>query len=191
MIFLALTSASSPSVATRGDLFVLLRAVCLAFSQTSLARLWPLLDVGLRILFDDMAKTTDAMLSDYSRLQGAKLLDLLLCTKPDEFQLYEWLFVTDTIDAVYPSASTRPIAAADQLVISADGSELQAASQQSARRPWLCNEQSREPKQPRKVLESFFAQLSIRAFEDVYSLESSNIDACREDLLADIFTNIE
>ena len=32
-------------------------------------------------------------------LQAAKLLDTLLTIAPDDFQLREWLFVTDTIDS--------------------------------------------------------------------------------------------
>ena len=34
---------------------------------------------------------------------------------PDDFQLHEWLFVTDTVDAVYRTAAYRPVALVDEL----------------------------------------------------------------------------
>ena len=186
------TSASSPSSGTRGEVYLLLRALCLACTQDTLAGLWPIMDVELRALFDDMTLGSDSKLSTYSHLQGAKLLDVLLLLRPDEFQLHEWLFVTDTIDAVYPSVNQKSVAAADLLrPASSDHLELHSTTSRGLRKPWLSTDLSGDSKQYSSLLNSFFSQLSIRAFEDVYSLESPDIEACRKDLLSDLFCESE
>ncbi|KAJ1575323.1 hypothetical protein NDA11_007086 [Ustilago hordei] len=41
-------------------------------------------------------------------LSTLKLLDLLVLLQPEDFQINEWLFITDTIDAVYPSDDFQP-----------------------------------------------------------------------------------
>ena len=186
------TPASSPSSGTRGDVYLLLRALCLACTQDTLASLWPVLDAELRALFDDMTRRPDSKLSAYSHLEGAKLLDVLLLLRPDEFQLHEWLFVTDTIDAVYPSVDQKSVAAADLLrPASSDHLELHSTTLHGLRKPWLCTDLSRDSKQYSSLLTSFFSQLSIRAFEDIYSLEPLDIDVCRKDLLFDLFCESE
>ena len=38
-------------------------------------------------------------------LQAGKFLDTLVTIGPNDFQVYEWLSVSDTVDAVYRSAS--------------------------------------------------------------------------------------
>ena len=186
------TPASSPSSGTRGDVYLLLRALCLACTQDTLAGLWPIIDAELRALFDDMTLGSDSKLSTYSHLQGAKLLDVLLLLRPDEFQLHEWLFVTDTIDAVYPSVNQKFVAAADLLrPASSDHLELHSTTLHGSRKPWLGTDLSRDSKQHSSLMNSFFSQLSIRAFEDVYSLEPPDIEACRKDLLSDLFCESE
>ena len=186
------TPASSPSSGTRGDVYLLLRALCLACTQDTLAGLWPIMNAELRALFGEMTRGSASKLSTYSHLQGAKLLDVLLLLRPDEFQLHEWLFVTDTVDAVYPSVNQKSVAAADLLrPASSDHLELHSTTSRGLRKPWLCSDMSRDSKQYPALLASFFSQLSIRAFEDVYSLEPLDIEACRKDLLSDLFCESE
>ena len=186
------TPASSPSSGTKGDVYLLLRALCLACTQDTLAGLWPIMDAELRALFDDMSKGPDSKLSGFSHLQGAKLLDDLLLLRPEEFQLHEWLFVTDTIDAVYPSVNQKSVAAADLIRPAlSDHLELHSTTSRGLRKPWLCTDMSRDSEQYSSLLSSFFSQLSIRAFEDVYSLEPVDTEACREDLVSDLFCESE
>jgi hypothetical protein len=189
---LTATPSTSPSSATRGDVYLLLRAICLAFSQENLVSLWPVIDAEFRLLFEDLQKGENATLTTYTHLQGAKLLDVLLLLQPEEFQMHEWLFIADTIDAIYPPSTSRSNAAADTVHI--DGVEHvdgQTASENGTRRPWLATDVSRDPQQMRGLLGSFFSQLSIRAFEGVYSLEPVELEACRKDLLADMFTEAD
>lgn len=189
---LTASPATSPSSATRGDIYLLLRAISLSFAQENLVSLWPIVDAEFRSLFEDVQKGTDATLTAYSHLQGAKLLDLLLLLKPEEFQMHEWLFITDTIDAIYPPATHKSIAAADSVHFDdVEHIETNASIGSGTRRPWLATDLSRDSQQTRRLVGSFFSQLSIRAFEGTYSLDPIDLEACRRDLLADLFSEAE
>jgi hypothetical protein len=100
---LTATPASSPSSATRADVIVLLRAIILKTSPVHLAGLWPIvngeLQSSLRSLLPE-ASNQDHY-DNKGIVQSCKLLDELVVLDPDDFQLMEWLFITDTIDAVY------------------------------------------------------------------------------------------
>lgn len=198
------TVSSSPSSSTRGDLYILLRAIVMSFSQVQLVGTWPIVDIELRDLFTGMRESDGQAEDDESsptartpssQLQGAKLLDLLLLLKPEEFQLHEWLFVTDTVDAVYPPPDFAPTAVADIMASSTNGAapsadaELPSASDHEARKPWLCGDLSRSVDDVQSLLRPFFRQLSIHAFEDTYSLQEIDFEACRRDVLADIFVD--
>ena len=181
---------SSPSSTTRGEIFLLLRAVTLSFSQNNLASLWPIVDAELQATFEDLAKSIDSTFSTYSHMQAAKLLDVLLLIKPEEFQLHEWLYITDTVDAVYPPVSSRSTALADNLLLeTADSTGLESMTTEGGRKPWLCADLSRRGAELQAVLGSFFGHLSIRAFEDIYSLEPVDFRACRRDCFDDLYTN--
>jgi hypothetical protein len=100
---LTATPASSPSSATRADVIVLLRAIILKTSAVHLAPLWPVID-------GELTSALSSLLPDSSNkehynnagiISACKLLDELVVLDPDDFQLMEWLFITDTIDAVY------------------------------------------------------------------------------------------
>lgn len=187
---LTATPATSPSSITRGDLFLLLRAISLSLAQENLAAIWPTIDAEMRGLFDDLNKGKEANLTAYSHLQGAKLLDLLLLLQPEEFQLHEWLFITDTIDAIYPPSDTKSVAAADLVNLNgASQIDLHSSSPTGLRKPWLAIDSSRSQSAMAGLLGSFFSQLSIRAFEATYSMEPPDFEACRRDLLADLFTD--
>ncbi|KAF2851084.1 hypothetical protein T440DRAFT_517560 [Plenodomus tracheiphilus IPT5] len=97
------TPASSPSSNTRADVVVLLRAIILKTSPVHLAALWPVvngeLTSALSSLLPDAANKEHY--NNAGIIQICKLLDELIVLDPDDFQLMEWLFITDTIDAVY------------------------------------------------------------------------------------------
>jgi hypothetical protein len=95
--------ASSPSSVTRADVIVLLRAIILKTSPVHLASLWPVvngeLTSGLSALLPDAVNKEHY--NNAGIIQICKLLDELVVLDPDDFQLMEWLFISDTIDAVY------------------------------------------------------------------------------------------
>ncbi|KAL2270106.1 hypothetical protein VTJ83DRAFT_2290 [Remersonia thermophila] len=102
---LGATATSSPSSATRAEVYMVLRALVLRTSPVHLAPLWPLVNAELHAALASVVAPDHSTASDTygnaSVMQACKLLDLLVCVAPDDFQLHEWLFVTDTIDAVY------------------------------------------------------------------------------------------
>ena len=100
---LTATPASSPSSMIVTDVIVLLRAIILKTSPIHLASLWPVvngeLTSGLSALLPDAPNKEHY--NNAGIIQTCKLLDELVVLDPDDFQLMEWLFISDTIDAVY------------------------------------------------------------------------------------------
>ncbi|KAK2626656.1 hypothetical protein QTJ16_003831 [Diplocarpon rosae] len=205
---LAASTTSSPSSTIRADVYLLLRALALKTSAVHLAMLWPIVNAELHAAISSVVASDHGAAAEtynnYSILQACKLLDTLLCIAPDDFQLHEWLFITDTIDAVYRPAQFHPIALIDELceelgsiaVSSAthtESSAMQAANSLS-RKPLLgpggiSDEGSWERKDELvgKVLRPFFSQLSIFAFESTYSMSAPDWEACRMGLVKDLF----
>lgn len=196
---LGATPSSSPSSATRAEVFMVLRALTLKSTATTLSQFWPLIN-------DELQETISAISSGnqqdlynpYSLLQGCKLLDTLLVLAPDDFQLLEWLFITDTIDAIYPPEQFEPTALADEVShnlgvrwsTSSDPARESADVHRGERSPGLTADWIRETAKDEivdRVIRPFFDQLSIHAFESTYSISSPDLDACRDDLLADLF----
>ncbi|KAF2630148.1 hypothetical protein BU25DRAFT_335744 [Macroventuria anomochaeta] len=115
---LTATPASSPSSVTRADVFVLLRSVILKTSPIHLASIWPIVN-------GELTSSLSSLLPDASNkehynnagiIQACKLLDELVVLDPDDFQLIEWLFLTDTIDAVYkPSTPPTLLSLTDEI----------------------------------------------------------------------------
>lgn len=196
---LGATNSSSPSSATRAEVFMVLRALVLKTSATAFAPFWPLINTELQEAISAVPQGQQSdLFNAYSLLQACKLLDTLLVLAPDDFQLLEWLFVTDTIDAVYPPERWEPTALADEVsqsfgLRSATSSTAPGEIEESAhgvKQPWLISDWIRETAKDElveRVLQPFFDRLTIHAFESTYSMGSPNLEACRNDLLADLF----
>ncbi len=195
---MAATAASSPSSATRAEVYMVLRALVLKNTPVHLSSFWPVVDTELCDALSSLSRTsTHDTYSINCVLQAAKLLDTLLTVAPDDFQLREWLFVTDTIDAVYRPSDWKPVALVDGL---AEGLDTKAIAPQSAtttfatsqveRKPLLTWENVHEtPKESMvdRILRPFLRQLSINAFESTYRMEAADKEACVQDLLQDVF----
>lgn len=207
---LAATSTSSPSSTTRAEIYMVVRALVLRTSAIHLSPLWPITNAEIHAALSSVVAADHSTLSDTynnaSILQACKLLDLLICVAPDDFQLHEWLFVTDTIDAIYRSSSYQPVALVDELSEElgnsslANNSALQTesaaitAASGSHRRPLLGpggipDELSSDRKEELvgKILRPFFGQLSIFAFENTYAMGAIDEEAAIQGLLKDLF----
>jgi hypothetical protein len=126
---LTATPASSPSSITRADVLVLLRALILKTSSIHLAPLWPTINAELTSALSSLLPeaTNREHYNNAGIIQACKLLDALVILNPDDFQLIEWLYICDTIEAAYPSdsaTSTYPAGLADEIaqVLQATGS---------------------------------------------------------------------
>ena len=136
-----------------------------------------------------------------SLLQLCKLVDTLLLLNLDEFQLQEWLFITDTTDAVYRPTHISSLGLTDLLAesLDSDPNGLSAAHLSSGtlddglRKPLLSSHSIKDiPKHDYrdKIFRPFFRQLSIVSFEGSYSMQLPDIQLCVEDLIADIFDDL-
>lgn len=205
---LSATTTSSPSSTTRADIYLLLRALVLKTSPVHLTTLWPIINAELHAAISSvMAPDHSAAAETYNPhalLKACKLLDTLLCIAPDDFQLHEWLFITDTIDAVYRPPGFDPVALIDELseelgsTALASTTQTEAAAIQAASgttRQLLIgpggiqdeNNWERKDELVGKVLRPFFSQLSIFAFESTYLMSVPDWEACRMSLLKDLF----
>ena len=198
---LTATAASSPSSATRAELYMLLRALILKTSAVHMASFWPTISSEL---FDALSSLFLGEQHDTyslnSALQACKLLDTLVTLAPDEFQLQEWLFITDTVDAVYRPHAWRPVALVDELAENLDSypgnqsiapsPSLTITAPMGKRRPLLNSENVRDVSMGAivdTVLRPFFRQISINAFESIYGMEVPDWKACYDILLCDLF----
>ncbi|KAI9834967.1 MAG: hypothetical protein M1819_002690 [Sarea resinae] len=216
---MAATAATSPSSATRAEIFLVVRSLVLKVSPIHLAPLWPIitseLQAALSSIVPDTTNSATDVYNNISIFQACKLLDTLLTIAPDEFQLHEWLFVTDTIDAVYRPPGFSPIALVDELAEELGSSSITptaginsprhtpapstsfpgfssptANAKSTGRRPLL--HLSRVPPKIKRedlvaqILRPFFSQLSIWAFESVYGMGAPEREVCVQGLLADL-----
>jgi len=205
---LGATATSSPSSTTRAEVYMVVRALVLRTGAIHLAALWPVINAELHAAISSVVAPDDSAPAETynnpSVLQACKLLDLLVCVAPDDFQLHEWLFVTDTIDAVYRSSTSQPVALVDELSeelgssMVASGVQAESAAHMAAsgtsRRPLLgsggLNDDvslERKDELVAKVLRPFFGQLSIFAFESTYAMGPLDWEACSQGLLKDLF----
>lgn len=200
--------SSSPSSTTRAEVFMIFRAMVLSFSPVHLSAVWPVLNATLQ-----KAITTclpgghdQETYNNLSLLQACKLLDLLTTLTPDEFQLHEWLYITDTIDAVYRPVDLNPVALTDEAaeVLGMETSEhpaltpptipTTAQTDADTRTPFLRGlamdgaDMKAMAKDDflRSVLQPFFSQLSMYAYEATYGMGGPDIELCRRGLLEDV-----
>ncbi|KAK4556391.1 hypothetical protein LTR86_006535 [Recurvomyces mirabilis] len=200
------TTSSSPSSAIKADLYLLYRALTLSIGPAQLSPLWPSINDNLRggLLTATPSNHTTQALPNLGLLQACKLLDQLITISPDEFQLHEWLYITDTVDAVYQPLDQSPTALADQIVEalgtdSADGSQTVPRSStradgMSGRRPLLIDsvvdqedvKVMRRNDFAKSIVRPFLSQLSIHAYESVYRSDVASMESCRQALLQDL-----
>ncbi|KAI0200153.1 putative regulator of reproduction dopa [Astrocystis sublimbata] len=206
---LAATATSSPSSTTRADIYMVLRALVLRTSTIHLAPVWPIVNTELHMAISSVAAPDSSPSSDtYSNmsvLHACKLLDVLIAAAPDDFQLHEWLFITDTIDAIYRSATYQPVALADELseelgnaatssALPTESAAMIASGGSGQRRPLLgpggINDElavDRRDDLIVKILRPFFGQLSIYAYESTYAMGALDVESCVLSLLKDLF----
>lgn len=202
----AADASSSPSSTTRAEVFMVFRAMVLSFSSVHLSAAWPILNTVLQSAIASCIPGSHdhEIYGNLSLLQACKLLDLLTTLEPDEFQLHEWLYITNTIDAVYRPIDQRSVALADEVaeVLSMDTPEqlpyagLNAPAQNTpdARRPYMSTSHidGADAKAMgrddfvRGVLQPFLGQLSMYAYEATYQMGVPDMEACRRSLLDDV-----
>ncbi|EST09066.1 Dopey, N-terminal [Kalmanozyma brasiliensis GHG001] len=110
---------SSVSEVLHAEVYLCLRVLLVRFSARNLTSFWPVLMTELMRLYDQVATEPEGIQQTVDGrnllLSTLKLLDLLVLIQPEDFQINEWLFITDTIDAVYPLDDFQSETLLDQL----------------------------------------------------------------------------
>ncbi|KAL8780079.1 MAG: hypothetical protein Q9213_006638 [Squamulea squamosa] len=197
---LTATAASSPSTAIRAEIYMVLRALILKVAPIHLVFLWPLVIKELQEAISSLYPSRNRdKYNIHCVVHACKLLDVLVLVGPEDFQMRQWLFITDTIDAVYRPQDLEPRALVDDLSedLDANAGVSQSAAisthghlQLGDRKPLLTAEVLRGIRNEElldRAIRPFLRQLSINAFEGTYSMTAFDWQASYEDLLLDIF----
>lgn len=185
---------SGPADLVHAELYLLMRVLLCRFDSQHLTGFWPIiLTEVLRILVDAKAQLPKEDSDRLHLLFGvAKLADLLITLQTDDFQIYQWLLITDTPDALCASPSWAPESLLDALGelitqeypdVNTQGHGVLTMAQQ--RRPML------QISRARSLLDlvPFFLHASRTFYESesAHEMDWDNINQC---LLCDLFEPI-
>lgn len=120
---LTATTTSSPSSATRAEIYILLRALIVRTSPIHLSFLWPSLNSELEACLSSCLPGGNSREAERERevwdgaalVQGCKLLKSLLDVAPEEWLVGEWTFVRDGADATGGVDEEIAVALTDRL----------------------------------------------------------------------------
>ncbi|KAF8665364.1 hypothetical protein AX16_000383 [Volvariella volvacea WC 439] len=183
-----LRNVSSPVV--QSEVFLCIRVLLCRLSPHNLTSFWPVLFTELYRIFEQVITNLPADGSEDLQLilASCKCLDLLLVLQTEEFQIHQWVFITDTVDAIYRPDGWFPEALMDQLAEIANslpvvdthednpvslGPQTPALpNQRPMRRPML---NALKQIDSIRDLVPFFSAVSISSYESVYA-SGGNID---------------
>ncbi|KAH9996513.1 Dopey, N-terminal-domain-containing protein [Russula vinacea] len=182
-----LKNTSAPVV--QAEVYLCVRVLMCRLSQHNLDSFWPVI---LSEMYRLLEQTLIEVPPDGSEalsliLSICKFIDLLLVLQTEEFQMHQWIFITDTIDAVYRPDEIAPEAMLDQLSEIAGGlpPPQVRSNPRMLRRPMLT--QLRQIDSIRDLV-PFFSSVSVATYESIYS-SGGNIDwdEVERGLLGDMF----
>ncbi|CAL1694342.1 unnamed protein product [Somion occarium] len=194
-----LRNVSAPIV--QSEVYLCVRVLLCRLSPHNLSSFWPVVLTEMYRLFEQILVTLPADGSEDLALilSASKLLDLLLVLQTEEFQIHQWIFITDTVDAIYRPDDWSPAALLDRLAeVVGDlpaAEDSKAVDQIPAPTPLVENRPSRRPmlQSVRQIdsirdLVHFFSHASIASYESVYQ-SGGNVDwdAVEQTLLEDMF----
>ncbi|TFY63318.1 hypothetical protein EVJ58_g3324 [Rhodofomes roseus] len=194
-----LRNVSAPVV--QCEVYLCVRVLLCRLSPHNLSSFWPVILTELYGLFE---RVITSLPSDGSEeltlvLAACKLLDLLLVLQTEEFQIHQWIFITDTVDAIYRPEGWFPEAILDRLAeVTGDLPVTENAAPSLHGATTTPTVESRPMRRPMlrslrqidsiRELVPFFSHASIASYESVYS-SGGNVDweAVEEGLLEDMF----
>ncbi|WWC68766.1 uncharacterized protein I206_102700 [Kwoniella pini CBS 10737] len=191
----------SPRV--HSEVYLCLRVLMCRISPQHLTNFWPVILSELLRIFE---RTMDDPPDDGSEdlqlvLAACKFLDILLVIQSEDFQVHQWMFVTDTTDAVDPNDDHSPEAIMDCLSnILSEGSNITSGTignNQNGQPLVLSEQPDNAPRQPRLSdikslnsiyqLQPFFSSASIDTFEGVFGGMGVDWEAVEDGLDKEIF----
>ncbi|KAK4703671.1 hypothetical protein P7C70_g2546, partial [Phenoliferia sp. Uapishka_3] len=193
---------SSVGDMVHAEVYLCLRVLFCRIGNHHLAGLWPVILTELLRLFESLVDKTVPNGSDLLQLvlSACKFLDLTLVLQTEEFQIHEWMFVTDTVDAIYPPEPWLPQAIMDRLgELLAGPDRVKGAPIDPAMSEWVSSKP--RPRQPlltiKRIdsitdLQPFFSNISLDAYESVYhSGGRVDWDAVETQLKTELFEGTE
>ncbi|KAF8899262.1 Dopey, N-terminal-domain-containing protein [Infundibulicybe gibba] len=197
-----LRNVTAPIV--QSEVFLCIRVLLCRLSAHNLTSFWPVLLTELYRIFEQMMGSLPPDGSEDLQLilSASKCLDTLLVLQTEEFQMHQWIFITDTVDAVYRPDGLFPEAMLDLLAeiagnlpagasaihngsVNSGPSHLAFPSQRPMRRPLL---NSLRQIDSVRDLVPFFSNVSVASYESVYG-SGGNIDweAVEQGIMDDMF----
>ncbi|KAL0951843.1 hypothetical protein HGRIS_008504 [Hohenbuehelia grisea] len=201
-----LRTGSAPNV--QSEVYLCIRVLLCRLSPHNLTSFWPVVLTELYRIFEQVMTSLPPDGSEDLQLvlAASKCLDLLIALQTEEFQIHQWIFITDTVDAIYRPDEYFPEAMMDQLadlagslplsnshesytqrngVLDAEVPASATAEQRPIRRPLLGG--IRQIDSIRDLV-PFFSSVSITSFENVYH-SSGMVDwiAVERSLIDDMF----
>ncbi|KAF8684488.1 Dopey, N-terminal [Rhizoctonia solani] len=191
-----LLRSTSAEPIVHSEVFLCVRILLCRLSPHNLSSFWPVILTELIRIFDLALVDPPTDNSDelLLLLAACKCVDLMLVLQTPEFQIHQWMFVTDTLDAVYRPDGWNPASLMDQLaeVIgslpkleqSTTSMQTAFAGQTSKRRPLLGAVRRIERLGD---LIPFFSHVSIALYEGVYAGASPDMDEIERGFLEEMF----
>jgi len=201
-----------PEAVVQSEVYLCMRVLMCRLSPHNLSSFWPTVLTELFRVFEELIISVPAEGSEDLQivLAASKFLDLLLVLQTQEFQIHQWMFVTDTVDAVYRPEDWSPESLLDQLAelvrdlpepkntevaigqtatLYTRSSALEppgtaGISSQNLRRPMLAFVY--KINHIRDLLQ-FFSTVSITSYESVYGSGSVDWEAVEVGLLSEMF----
>ncbi|PWN52444.1 hypothetical protein IE53DRAFT_367211 [Violaceomyces palustris] len=101
------------------EVYLCMRVLLCRFSGRHLASFWPVIITELMRLFENLVEDLPSDNSDglHLVLSACKFLDLLLTTQSEDFQIHQWMFVTDTVDVAHPPDDWMAESIMDRLAV--------------------------------------------------------------------------
>ncbi|KAF8215761.1 Dopey, N-terminal-domain-containing protein [Mycena galopus ATCC 62051] len=201
-----LRNVTAPIV--QSEVYLCIRVLLSRLSQHNLTSFWPVLLTELYRIFEQLMTTLPPDGSEDLQLilSASKCLDLLLTLQSEEFQIHQWIFITDTVDAIYrpdecfpeamldqlaeivsslPAAESREAPVANGLIISPSPYAANFGSERPMRRPLL---NSIRQIDSIRDLAPFFSSVSISSYESVYaSAGTVDWNAIEKGIMEDMF----
>ncbi|KAJ2772292.1 hypothetical protein IWQ56_001446, partial [Coemansia nantahalensis] len=98
---------SAPHPAVQMEVFLCLRVLLCRIANQHMSNFWPMLLTELMRLCLQQLDRSDRRGEEQANLflAACKFLDLLFILGTEDFMIHQWIFITDTIDALYASRS--------------------------------------------------------------------------------------
>ncbi|MBW0470508.1 hypothetical protein O181_010223, partial [Austropuccinia psidii MF-1] len=98
------------------EVYLCMRVLLCRIANQHLGSFWPVILTEMTRFFEGMIESIpDNAGALLLALSASKFLDLLLVLQTQDFQIHQWMFITDTVDAMYPPDSWFPHAIIDRL----------------------------------------------------------------------------